>query len=147
MSYSEWLELIELLKKSSKKEYMEKFLAEPVNNNLLENLKPKIIDMIYQRFNNSVNHIVGSLDEIWDDEYALDMELVNFRKSNLITFDLINNNYLDEEEQKELKKRIFEEISKVYKILKNEAIMFDDNGIALEIINNNEIKRDDNNEL
>ena len=147
MSYSEWLELLELLKTSSKKEYIEKFLNEPINNNLSQNLKPKIIDMLVSRFSYSVNTIISNIDYIFDDIDLLDIELVNFRKSCSTTLKMIDNIYLDEEDKKNIKDNINEGIVSTFQILEKQALQIDDNGVAYQIIKNNEIKRDDKDEL
>ena len=75
------------------------------------------------------------------------MELVNFRKSNKITLDMINNQYLNEEEQKSLYDSIYERVDKIFKILERETLANDDSGISYQIVKNNEIKRDDKYEL
>ena len=147
MNYNEWLELLDILTKSSDNNYIEKVLNEPLNPNLIDKIKPKIINMIHERLAYLVKNITINLDEIFNDKYMLDIELVNFRKSIIQTLNLINNNYLTEAEKRNLITKLNEDIDKVYTILEKEALISDETGELLSIVKNNRIKRNDENEL
>ena len=147
MTYEEWLALIDLLKKSPKKEYIEKLTNEPVNENLKAALVPKIKSMVTDRFENIINNIIKSLEYMYEDENILDIELVNFRKSIKQIIELIDNKYLTDQEKEDLRKTIKEQTEETYKILERDSINHDEEGIFYQIIKNNRIKWSDNNEL
>ena len=147
MTYNEWLELLDILKKSSKREYMDKLINEPTNNNIQDALSPKIKDMIYERFRTSIQNIIKNLEMMFEDVDLFDMEMVNFRKNIKLTMELINNNNLYVHDRIQIEKNLKEEVEETYKILEKEAIKSDDDGVLYNIIKNNRIKWSDNNEL
>ena len=65
MTYDEWLELLKKLETTSHIEDIEKFKNEPLKENLNYLLVPKINDMIIEKFNRGIDHIVRELDQIF----------------------------------------------------------------------------------
>lgn len=147
MKYDEWLDLLKKLEKTSHKEDIDKFLSEPLNENINYLLAPKIKDMIIEKFNNSINRIIKDLETIFSDENELDLALVTFKKDIKIIYSLINNNQLKSEDRNYLKSSIKEGIENAYNTLYESSLDADDNGTFSSIVNNNRIKWSDNNEL
>ena len=147
MKYDEWLDLLKRLEKTSHKEDIDKFLSEPLNENINYLLAPKIKDMIIEKFNNSINRIIKDLETIFSDENELDLALVTFKKDIKIIYSLINNNQLKSEDRNYLKSSIKEGIENAYNTLYESSLDADDNGTFSSIVNNNRIKWSDNNEL
>ena len=147
MKYDEWLDLLKRLEKTSHKEDIDKFLSEPLNENINYLLAPKIKDTIIEKFNNSINRIIKDLETIFSDENELDLALVTFKKDIKIIYSLINNNQLKSEDRNYLKSSIKEGIENAYNTLYESSLDADDNGTFSSIVNNNRIKWSDNNEL
>ena len=122
MTYSEWLELLDILKKSSKREYMDKLINEPINSNIQDVLSPKIKDIIYERFRTSIQNIIKNLEMMFEDVDLFDMEMVNFRKNIKLTMELINCKNLYVHDRIQIEKNLKDEVEETYKILENEAL-------------------------
>lgn len=146
MSYEEWLECIEILKKSNNEDIKNKLLKEN-NENLKDMLMPKLVDLIKYKFSLSIKSILNGFDYIFSDNNVLDMNLVRFRKDVLFTYALTDMNELEEVDKKGLKEMIKRESKEVYDILIKEASKEDPTGVFNTTIKNNIIKWGDNNEL
>lgn len=143
MTYKEWTEILDILKTTSKKEYLNKFLNEPTNNNIIEFISPRIKNMLYDRMSHAINTIIKNLDMIFEDENLLDMELVNFRKNVITTYSLIESKNLLDPDKVELRINIKKQANETYDILEKEALNYEDDGILYTTIKNNRIKWSD----
>jgi len=148
MTYDEWLALLKKIEKSSSKEDIEKIINEPRNENIKNNLVPKLRDAIIDKFNYNITKIIDSLETIFADEEELDLSLVTFKKAVKTVLTLIDNNQFNEEEKRMLKEKIKKGIEDSFDALEKTALYQDDDGISYSIIKRNRIKwSDDSNEL
>ena len=80
MSYSEWLEVIEILKKKNDQELKEKILKEEINENINSMLESKLVDLIKFKFSKATNGLIKNIHDMFSDKYMLDLYLVKFKK-------------------------------------------------------------------
>ena len=146
MSYEEWIECINVLKKSNNEDVKKKILNE-YNDNLKDMLIPKLIDLVKYKFSLSVKSILNNLDDIFMDNNILDMQLVKFKKDVLFTYSLTDIKEFNADNKKGLKDMIKRESKEVYDILIKEASKVDPTGVLNLTIKNDIIKWGDNNEL
>ena len=106
----------------------------------MNQLEPKLVDLIKIKFNKSVNNIIGSLDDILSDNYSLDLTLLEFRKKVKFIYELTDIKELSDEKKELLKNMIIEESDRVFDILLKNARITDSYGILEQTIKNNRIK-------
>ena len=141
MSYEEYINLLNDIKTfDTNLEKLEILKKTPVNPNIKELLIPKIIDLIKYKFQKTISKIKDHLDELFDDINYLDLALVNFKKEINYIIDLIDNPIINEKDQEELLKMVYNDTDKVYDILIKEADNIDRNGTISIVIKNNRIK-------
>ncbi len=141
MSYEEYINLLNDIKTfDTNLEKLEILKKTPVNPNIKELLIPKIIDLIKYKLQKTISKIKDHLDELFDDINYLDLSLVNFKKETNYIIDLIDNPIINEKDQEELLKMVYNDTDKVYDILIKEADNIDRNGTISIVIKNNRIK-------
>lgn len=141
MSYEEWLASIEKLTNTNiNQDLLKKLKNEPVNTNLKDLILPKLLKLIQDRFNLSVNKITNELDLIFTDVNYLDLSLLNFKKEMNYLLELIKINQIPEDIQLSRITKLKEDTEKVYDILTKEADRYDYTGVFSITIKNSKIK-------
>lgn len=141
MTYEEWLESIEEINKTSiNMTVLEKMKNAEINMNINEMLYPKLVSAIRNRFTNSINKIINSLDIVFSDKNYLDLELLNFKKELKFLDELTRLKQIPDEIKIDLFSTLVNESNNVYNILEKEANKIDYTGVYGSIIRNNRIK-------
>lgn len=141
MTYEEWLESIEEINKTSiNMTVLEKMKNAEINMNINEMLYPKLVSAIRNRFTNSINKIINSLDIVFSDKNYLDLELLNFKKELKFLDELTRLKQIPDEIKIDLFNTLVNESNNVYNILEKEANKIDYTGVYGSIIRNNRIK-------
>lgn len=141
MTYQEWLEKIKILSSNQNNlGILEELEKEPINENILEMLIPKIQELITIKTNNSIKNIMINLEIIFTDVNELDYTLVKFKKEIAFINRIINLKQIPPHIQNNIKKSFKDDINEVYGILKKEADIIDYTGSYNQIIKNNEYK-------
>ena len=141
MTYEEWLESIEEINKTSiNMTVLEKMKNAELNMNINEMLYPKLVSAIRNRFTNSINKIINSLDIVFSDKNYLDLELLNFKKELKFLDELTRLKQIPDEIKIDLFSTLVNESNNVYNILEKEANKIDYTGVYGSIIRNNRIK-------
>lgn len=141
MTYEEWLESIEEINKTSiNMTVLEKMKNAEINMNINEMLYPKLVSAIRNRFTNSINKIINSLDMVFSDKNYLDLELLNFKKELKFLDELTRLKQIPDEIKIDLFSTLVNESNNVYNILEKEANKIDYTGVYGSIIRNNRIK-------
>lgn len=141
MTYEEWLSTIEQLNTTNtNQDLLNKLKQEPVNNNLSSMIVPKLVKLINNRFELSVNKIIKELEYIFTDINYLDLSLLNFKKEIKYLLELINLQHIPEDIKQNSSNKLKEDTNKVYDILIKEADKYDYTGVASMTIKNNMIK-------
>jgi hypothetical protein len=141
MTYEEWLSSIEEINKTSiNMTVLEKMKNAEINMNINEMLYPKLVSAIRNRFTNSINKIINSLDIVFSDKNYLDLELLNFKKELKFLDELTRLKQIPDEIKIDLFSTLVNESNNVYNILEKEADKIDYTGVYGSIIRNNRIK-------
>ena len=141
MTYEEWLSTIEQLNTTNtNQDLLNKLKQEPVNNNLSSMIVPKLVTLINNRFDLSVNKITKELEYIFTDINYLDLSLLNFKKEIKYLVELINLQHIPEDIKQTSINKLKQDTNKVYDILIKEADKYDYTGVASMTIKNNMIK-------
>lgn len=141
MTYEEWLSIIEEINKSSiNMTTLEKLKNAEINPNINEMVYPKLVSTIKNRFTNSINKIINSLDIVFSDKNYLDLELLNFKKELKYLEELTKLKQIPDELKIDLYSTLVNESNNVYNILEKEADKIDYTGVYGSIIRNNRIK-------
>lgn len=140
MSYEEYIEILEQLKTKNDNILKDKLLNSNVNSNLIQMIEPKIIMLVQEKFQNSINKMIANLETMFMNNYELDQYLLNFKKDIKFIFDLTNLKEITDPKRLETKTMIKNETNKVYDILINKANQIDMTGVLSMTIKNNEIK-------
>lgn len=141
MTYEEWLNIIEQLNTTNtNQDLLNKLKQEPINNNLSSMIVPKLVNLIKNRFDLSVNKIIKELEYIFEDINYLDLSLLNFKKEIKYLLELINLQHIPKDIKNTSIERLKQDTTKVYDILINEADKYDYTGVASMTIKNNMIK-------
>ena len=141
MTYEEWLSTIEQLNTTNtNQDLLNKLKQEPVNNNLSSMIVPKLVTLINNRFELSVNKITKELEYIFTDINYLDLSLLNFKKEIKYLLELINLQHIPEDIKQNSSNKLKQDTNKVYDILIKEADKYDYTGVASMTIKNNMIK-------
>ena len=141
MTYEEWLSTIEQLNTTNtNQDLLNKLKQEPVNNNLSSMIVPKLVKLINNRFELSVNKIIKELEYIFTDINYLDLSLLNFKKEIKYLLELINLQHIPEDIKQASINKLKQDTNKVYDILIKEADKYDYTGVASMTIKNNMIK-------
>lgn len=141
MTYEEWLSTIEKLTSTNiNQELLNKLKQEPINTNLKDLILPKLLKLIQNRFDLSVNKITNELEFLFNDVNYLDLSLLNYKKEMNYLLELIKINQIPQDIQLERIKKLKEDTEKVYNILIKEADRYDYTGVFSMTIKNNMIK-------
>ncbi len=141
MTYEEWLSSIEEINKTSiNMTVLEKMKNAEINMNINEMLYPKLVSAIRNRFTNSINKIINSLDIVFSDKNYLDLELLNFKKELKFLEELTRLKQIPDEIKIDLFSTLVNESNNIYNILEKEANKIDYTGVYGSIIRNNRIK-------
>lgn len=140
MSYEEYIEILEQLKTKNDNILKDKLLNSNVNSNLIQLIEPKIIMLVQEKFQNSINKMIANLETMFMNNYELDQYLLDFKKDIKFIFDLTNLKEITDSKRLETKTMIKNETNKVYDILINKANQIDMTGVLSMTIKNNEIK-------
>ena len=141
MTYEEWLSTIEQLNTTNtNQDLLNKLKQEPVNNNLSSMIVPKLVKLINNRFELSVNKIIKELEYIFTDINYLDLSLLNFKKEIKYLLELINIPQIPQDLKTSNIEKLKADTAKVYDILIKEADKYDYTGVASMTIKNNMIK-------
>lgn len=140
MSYEEWLNNIEILKKSNDHKVKDKLLNEPANANIQTLLEPKIIDLIKYKLQKATEKIIYNLSDIFQDENILDSQLVYLKKNLKFITELTYIKEIPEDSQKELRIALKKEYEDIYNILIDGANRIDDIGLLALTIKSNMYK-------
>lgn len=141
MTYEEWLSTIDQLNTTNtNQDLLNKLKQEPVNNNLSSMIVPKLVTLINNRFELSVNKITKELEYIFTDINYLDLSLLNFKKEIKYLLELINLQHIPEDIKQTSTNKLKLDTNKVYDILIKEADKYDYTGVASMTIKNNMIK-------
>ncbi|MBR6821424.1 MAG: hypothetical protein IKM55_04285 [Bacilli bacterium] len=141
MTYEEWLSIIEQLNTTNtNQDLLNKLKQEPVNNNLSSMIVPKLVTLINNRFELSVNKITKELEYIFTDINYLDLSLLNFKKEIKYLLELIKLQHIPEDIKQTSINKLKQDTNKVYDILIKEADKYDYTGVASMTIKNNMIK-------
>ena len=143
MSYEEWLDNLEILKKENNNKILEELKNEEINNNINNILYPKIINVIKEKFKISINKIITDLDLIFNDKNYLDLYLIDFKKNIKFIIELTNLKQLPFDKKEDLKKEIINGTEDTYNILIKESKKEDPTGMLELTIKNNRIKWSD----
>lgn len=143
MSYEEWLDNLEILKKENNNKILEQLKNEEINNNINNILYPKIINVIKEKFKISINKIITDLDLIFNDKNYLDLYLIDFKKNIKFIIELTNLKQLPFDKKEDLKKEIINGTEDTYNILIKESKKEDPTGMLELTIKNNRIKWSD----
>ena len=147
MSYEEWLNDIEILKKTDDSKIKDKMLNEPANTNIKEFLEPKLIELINFKFKTLTQKVLYNLSEMYSDQNILDMTLVNLKKGLKFIMDLTTIKTISEDSQQKLREVLNDEIKQIYDVLIDGANSIDQVGLLGLTIKNNMYKWSDKNEL
>ena len=128
MSYNEWIESIEILKKKNDKEIKEKLVNEKTNDNLRELLEPKLEELIKYKFINATKKIASNLSELLPNNEYLDLYLVNFKKDMKFISELLNIKQFSPNIKQELFEICKKETEEIYNILIKKANEIDMTG-------------------
>ena len=141
MTYEEWLTTIEqLTTTNTNQDLLNKLKQEPINTNLSSMIVPKLVNLINNRFNLSVEKITKELEFIFEDINYLDLSLLNFKKEINYLFELINIQQIPQDIKEKCINKYKQDTNKVYDILIKEADRYDYTGVASMTIKNNMIK-------
>lgn len=141
MTYEEWLNTIEkLTSANNNQELLNKLKQEPINTNLQDRILPKLLRLIQNRFDLSVNKIINELEFLFSDVNYLDLSLLNYKKEMNYLLELIKINQIPQDIQQERINKLKEDTDKVYNILIKEADRYDYTGVFSMTIKNNMIK-------
>ena len=141
MTYEEWLSTIEQLNTTNtNQDLLNKLKQEPVNNNLSSMIVPKLVTLINNRFELSVNKITKELEYIFTEINYSDLSLLNFKKEIKYLVELINLQHIPEDIKQTSINKLKQDTNKVYDILIKEADKYDYTGVASMTIKNNMIK-------
>lgn len=141
MTYEEWLNIIENLRNTNtNQEVLKKLKNEPYNANLGELLEPKLLAMIGERFDLSVNKIIKNLEPIFSDNNYLDLSMLNFKKEIEYLLELVRINQIPIQKQVEETIKIEDDTKQIYQALLKKADQFDYTGVSSLTIKNNMIK-------
>ena len=135
MTYNEWLELIDLVKRSNRNTtYLDQMLAAPNNESINEMLKPKLVELITDKFAKAVKRIINNISEVFKNPNSLDFAITNFEKEIQYLLKLCNLPELDNTTKEELISTITKERNNIYDILINRSLKIDRSGMYKLII-------------
>ena len=143
MTYNEWLDCIEELKKSNNYLILDKLEKEDVNENINSMIEPKLLELIDYKFRSGVSNIIVNLKDMYSDQYYMDLLLLNFKKDIIFIKKLLRLKQISNESSLELENKLKDDLEDSYKILEEESVKVDDTGNLLMIIRNNKIKWSD----
>ena len=147
MSYSEWLEVIDILKNKNDQLLIEKIQKEEINKNINSMLVPKLLELIKYKFTKSTSNIIKNIEEIFTDNNMLDLILVKFKKDLKIVEELTYLKQINIDIQNDIRNSLKLETIKIYDLLLKEANNIDNIGLLSITIKNNMFKWSDNDEL
>ena len=139
MTYEEWLNIIEqLTTTNTNQDLLNKLKKEPVNSNLSSMIVPKLLNLIHNRFELSVNKIIKELE--YKGQNYINTLNKNFKKEIKYLEELIKLQHIPNDTQTSRLEKLKQDTNKVYDILIKEADRNDYTGVASMTIKNNMIK-------
>ena len=147
MTYEEWLNIIDELKKTNNVEQLNILKNTPINENLSHMIETKLSNLVKEKFEKSISKIIRELPTIFSDVNYLDLTLINLKKEINFIKEIIQLKQISISEQNNLLNLIKEQTENTYNILLKEANQTDQTGIYTITINNNRIKWSEENEL
>ena len=147
MTYEEWLNIIDELKKTNNVEQINILKNTHINENLSHMIETKLSNLVKEKFEKSISKIIRELPTIFSDVNYLDLTLINLKKEINFIKEIIQLKQISISEQNNLLNLIKEQTENTYNILLKEANQTDQTGIYTITINNNRIKWSEENEL
>lgn len=139
MSYEDWLDNIDKLKSNvCNLEIIEKLQNEDINENINYLLKDKLDELVDITFANSIQKIIRNIEFLFEDQYELELTLINFKKKINAIMSIASLKQFGNDSEL-IKENIRRETDRVFKLLEKESLMFDDIGGLLVVIRKNEI--------
>ena len=144
MNYNEWLDTIELIKKSNRnRQYLEKMINAENNKNINENLEEKLLDLINYKLNKAINKITININEIFHNTSTIDFSLNDFKKDIKYIKNICNLKQISNNTRERLLETIYQSSDKVYEIIIKKSLEIDRTGMYKSIINKTRIKKED----
>ena len=144
MNYNEWLDTIELIKKSNRnRQYLEKMINAEDNKNINELLEEKLLDLINYKLNKAINKITININEIFHNTSKIDFSLKNFKKDIKYIKNICNLKQISNNTRERLLETIYQSSDKVYEIIIKKSLEIDRTGMYKSIINKTRIKKED----
>ena len=144
MNYNEWLDTIELIKKSNRnRQYLEKMINAEDNKNINELLEEKLLDLINYKLNKAINKITININEIFHNTSTIDFSLNDFKKDIKYIKNICNLKQISNNTRERLLENIYQSSDKVYEIIIKKSLEIDRTGMYKSIINKTRIKKED----
>lgn len=144
MNYNEWLDTIELIKKSNRnRQYLEKMINAENNKNINELLEEKLLDLINYKLNKAINKITININEIFHNTSTIDFSLNDFKKDIKYIKNICNLKQISNNTRERLLETIYQSSDKVYEIIIKKSLEIDRTGMYKSIINKTRIKKED----
>ena len=144
MNYNEWLDTIELIKKSNRnRQYLEKMINAEDNKNINELLEEKLLDLINYKLNKAINKITININEIFHNTSTIDFSLNDFKKDIKYIKNICNLKQISNNTRERLLETIYQSSDKVYEIIIKKSLEIDRTGMYKSIINKTRIKKED----
>ena len=144
MNYNEWLDTIELIKKSNRnRQYLEKMINAENNKNINELLEEKLLDLINYKLNKAINKITININEIFHNTSTIVFSLNDFKKDIKYIKNICNLKQISNNTRERLLETIYQSSDKVYEIIIKKSLEIDRTGMYKSIINKTRIKKED----
>lgn len=144
MNYNEWLDTIDLIKKSNRnRQYLEKMINAENNKNINELLEEKLLDLINYKLNKAINKITININEIFHNTSTIDFSLNDFKKDIKYIKNICNLKQISNNTRERLLETIYQSSDKVYEIIIKKSLEIDRTGMYKSIINKTRIKKED----
>ena len=74
MNYNEWLDIIDLLKRSNRNyQYLERIKKSAYNQNIEEMLTPKLEELIIEKLKKAIRNVINDIKETFHNPNSLDI--------------------------------------------------------------------------
>ena len=141
MSYADWINLFNTLRNTNiDNEKLQYLLSLEPNNNYNESIIEEYKELLYDRLQLSIDKIIQELDIIFNDYNYMDFKLVGFKKEITYLIKMLDIKILNEEQKKETKENIQENVNKIFDIMEKKSLEFDYTGVLETMIRSNRIK-------
>jgi Zn-dependent M32 family carboxypeptidase len=142
MNYNEWLDIIELLKRSNRNyQYLERIKKTAYNQNIEEMLTPKLEELIIEKLKKAIRNVINDIKETFHNPNSLDIAICNFEKDIQFAKDICLIKQISEDTRNRLIDYIEKEKDIVYEILIKKALEIDPSGMYKSIIEKKKKKR------